>query len=80
MFNYFPNNYTWSSAFYLALMAGGQFGEMERCLASLKDSEPNAQAWDSAWGAMAQQQERKHELITNTSGTGSVIFSFQASL
>ena len=57
MFYYFPNNYTWSSAFYLALMAGGQFGEMERCLASLKDSEPNAQAWDSAWGAMAQQQE-----------------------
>src|SRR5258708_26394866 len=24
MFYYFPNNYTWSSAFYLALMAGGR--------------------------------------------------------
>ena len=57
MFYYFPENYTWSSAFHLALMAGAQFGEMDRWLAPLKDREPNAENWGKAWSDMAQQQE-----------------------
>lgn len=57
MFYYFPENYTWSSAFHLALMAGARFGEMDRWLSPLKDREPNAELWGKAWSDMAQQQE-----------------------
>src|ERR1700694_1278362 len=57
LFYYLPDNYTWSSAFHLALMAGAQFGEMDRWLAPLKDREPNAELWAKAWSDMAQQQE-----------------------
>lgn len=35
MFCYFPSNYMWSSAFTLALMAGGQSNQMDRWLAPL---------------------------------------------
>jgi dienelactone hydrolase len=54
---YFPENYTWSLAFHLALMAGAQFGEMDRWLAPMKESEPNAELWGKTWSEMAQQQE-----------------------
>ena len=59
MFEYFPGNYTWSSAFNLALMAGGEVGEMHRWLAPLRDSdsEPDPAAWAAAWADMARQQE-----------------------
>lgn len=57
MFYYFPENYTWSSAFQLALMAGAQFGEMDRWLAPLKNRKPNAELWSKAWSDMAGQQE-----------------------
>jgi hypothetical protein len=57
LFYYFPENYTWSSAFHLALMAGAQFGEMDRWLAPLKGCEPDAEPWVRAWSDMAQQQE-----------------------
>ena len=51
MFEYFPGNYAWSGAFYLALMAGGQFGEMDRCLAGLKGTATDPDAWNEAWGS-----------------------------
>ena len=62
MFYYFPENYTWSSAFHLALMAGAQFGEMDRWVAPLKDREPNAENWDKAWSDMALQHENEAAL------------------
>jgi hypothetical protein len=40
MFYYFPGNYRWSSAFTLALMAGGQLNQMHRWLAPLRDAGP----------------------------------------
>jgi dienelactone hydrolase len=57
LFNYFPGNFTWSSAFVLGLMAGGQLGEMHRWLAPLTNAEPDVNAWNRAWADMAQQQE-----------------------
>lgn len=57
MFYYFPDNYMWSSAFNLALMAGGSLGEMHRWLAPLRDGEPDPEAWLKAWTGMAEQQE-----------------------
>ena len=57
MFYYFPENYTGSSAFHLALMARAQFGEMDRWLAPVKDRELNAENWGKEWSDMAQQQE-----------------------
>ncbi|MDA0637743.1 alpha/beta fold hydrolase [Nonomuraea sp. MCN248] len=59
MFYYFPDNYMWSSAFNLALMAGGSLGEMHRWLAPLRDGEPDAEAWGKAWEGMAGQQEEQ---------------------
>jgi len=38
-------------------MAGGQFGEMDRWLAPLKDRAPDAELWGKAWSDMAGQQE-----------------------
>lgn len=57
MFSYFPNNYTWSSAFNLALMSGGELGEMHRCLAPLREDDSDSEAWADAWTRMALQQE-----------------------
>jgi len=54
LFYYFPENYTWSSAFHLT---EAQFSEMDRWLAPLKDLEPNAELWGKAWSDMAGQQE-----------------------
>jgi dipeptidyl aminopeptidase/acylaminoacyl peptidase len=61
MFYYFPDNFTWSSAVNLSLMAGGELGQIDRWLAPLRDAgdaEPDAGAWAEAWnGAAAQQEE-----------------------
>lgn len=57
MFNYFPNNYAWSSTVVMGLMSGGQFGEMHRWLEPLRDVEPDMEAWDKAWVGIAAQQE-----------------------
>ena len=58
MFAYFNDNYTWSSAFLLGLMAGGQLGELDRFLSPLRGQSPTSDAWDKAWTAMANQQEQ----------------------
>ena len=60
MFYYFPNNYVWSSAFTLALMAGGQLNQMDRWLAPLHDTgpEPDPDAWIKAWDSMGEEQSR----------------------
>jgi hypothetical protein len=39
VFAYFPNNYTWSSAVMLCLMAGGQLGQIDRWLAPLGNAD-----------------------------------------
>ena len=49
MFKYFPKNYTWSSAVLLSLTAGGQLGQIDRQLASLRDAEADPEAWTKAW-------------------------------
>ncbi len=55
MFTYFPGNYIWSSAFTLALMAGGQLNQMDRWLAPLREAgpDPDPDAWTKAWDSMA---------------------------
>ena len=60
MFSYFPRNYVWSSAFTLALMAGGQLNQMDRWLAPLRDAgpEPDTGAWAKAWDSMGEEQSR----------------------
>jgi dienelactone hydrolase len=57
VFEYFPGNYTWSAAFTLALMAGGQLNQMDRWLAPIRDLGVDPEAWTHAWDAMAQEQE-----------------------
>ncbi|MBB5167811.1 hypothetical protein HNP02_007818 [Mycobacterium sp. AZCC_0083] len=57
MFSYFPNNYTWSSAVMLCLMAGGQLGQIDRLLASLRNGDPDIDAWTAAWGNAAADRE-----------------------
>jgi hypothetical protein len=60
MFYYFPGNYVWSSAFTLALMAGGQLNQMDRWLAPLRETgpEPGTDAWTKAWDCMGEEQSR----------------------
>jgi dienelactone hydrolase len=62
MFTYFPGSYTYSSAFVLGLMAGGQFGEMHRWLAPLREAEPTPEAWNKALAGAADQQEKLAEV------------------
>ena len=61
MFQYFPGNYPWSSAFNLALMAGGTIGDLHRWLGPLQGQEPDQSAWSKAWEGMAAQQEELAE-------------------
>jgi hypothetical protein len=61
MFLYFPENYTWSAAVHLALMAGGQLGEFDRQLETLRDVEPTPEAWNGAWKKLADQLEADAE-------------------
>jgi dipeptidyl aminopeptidase/acylaminoacyl peptidase len=57
MFNYFSDNYMWSSTVIMGLMAGAQLGEMHRWLEPLRDKQGDMEAWDKAWVGMAAQQE-----------------------
>ena len=57
MFNYFPNNYSWSSAVMLCIMAGGQLGQIDRWLAPLRNGDPDIRAWTTAWDNAAEDQE-----------------------
>jgi hypothetical protein len=58
VFNYFPGNYTWSSAVTLSIMAGAELGQIDRWLAPLREAEPDPGAWARAWdGAGAEQAE-----------------------
>jgi alpha-beta hydrolase superfamily lysophospholipase len=57
MFEYFPDNYTWSAAFMLALMAGGHLGQMDRWLSPIRDMGPDPDTWTRTWDAMAKEQE-----------------------
>jgi alpha-beta hydrolase superfamily lysophospholipase len=61
MFQYFPGNYPWSSAFNLALMAGGTLDDLDRWLSPLQGQEPDPDAWAKAWEGMAHQQEQLAE-------------------
>jgi dienelactone hydrolase len=62
VFAYFPNNYTWSSAVMLCIMAGGQLGQIDRWLAPLRVDDPDSHAWTTAWdNAAAEQNEYAKE-------------------
>ena len=61
MFYYFPDNYTWSSAVMLSLMAGGQLGQVDRWLAPLRNGEADMHAWTTAWDSAAADQEEHAE-------------------
>ena len=67
MFEYFPNNYTWSLAVMSALNRGGQIAEIDEACRSLKDfagikalhGDITAQnAWFESWVRMAERVER----------------------
>ena len=57
MFYYFEANYMWSSAVALAMMAGGQLGQIDRFLAPLRKVEADTAEWTKAWDSMAEQQK-----------------------
>jgi dienelactone hydrolase len=59
MFEYFPGNYTWSAGVNLALMCGGELGEIHHSLARLRDAELSGSAWLEAWTDAAELQERR---------------------
>lgn len=67
MYQYFPNNYTWSLAVMSALNRGGQIAEIDEACRSLHDAaakraldgDPVAQnAWFESWCKMAERVER----------------------
>ena len=67
MFEYFPNNYTWSLAVMSALNRGGQISEIDEACRPLRehagkkalDGDPSAQlAWFESWMKVAERVER----------------------
>ena len=62
MFEYFPDNYSWSLAAHMAIDMGGEISEVDElcrplvCLAAT--GEAHAEAWFAAWAAMAERLER----------------------
>ncbi|MEZ0114436.1 alpha-beta hydrolase superfamily lysophospholipase [Catenulispora sp. EB89] len=56
MFNYFPNNYMWSGAVMLSVMAGGELGQIDHVLAPLREAEPDPEAWTKAWDSAGALQ------------------------
>jgi dienelactone hydrolase len=67
MFEYFPNNYTWSLAVMSALNRGGQISEIDEACRPLKEiagvkalgGDPTAQrAWFESWMKVAERVER----------------------
>jgi alpha-beta hydrolase superfamily lysophospholipase len=59
MFQYFPGNARWSAGLILAIMAGGQLGQIDRWLSPLKDGKPDENDWAKAWDEAGYQQERE---------------------
>ncbi len=67
MFEYFPNNYTWSLAVMGALNAGGQIGEIDEACRPLKEhaahnaflaDQTPQRAWFESWLKLAERVER----------------------
>ena len=67
MFEYFPNNYTWSLAVMSALNRGGQISEIDEACRPLREhagkkalgGDPGAQqAWFESWMKVAERVER----------------------
>ena len=67
MFEYFPNNYTWSLAVMSALNRGGQISEIDEACRPLQEAagikalvgDQNAQrAWFESWMKLAERIER----------------------
>ncbi len=70
MFEYFPNNYTWSLAIMSALNRGGQMSEIDEACRPLKDiagvkallGDPTQQrAWFESWMKVAERVQRLGE-------------------
>ena len=70
MFEYFPNNYTWSLAVMGAINRGGQISEIDEACRPLKEfagikalgGDPNAQrAWFESWMKVAERVQRLGE-------------------
>jgi hypothetical protein len=57
VFYYSPNNYMWSSALTLSMMAGGQLNQIDRRLSPLRDGDPDIDDWTKASDSAAAQQE-----------------------
>jgi len=57
MFWYFEANYMWSSVVALAMMAGGQLGQIDRFLVPLRKVEGDTAEWTKAWDYMAEEQK-----------------------
>jgi dipeptidyl aminopeptidase/acylaminoacyl peptidase len=67
MFSYLPNNYMWSSALNLALMAGGDLGQIDQWIASIRNEQGSEEYWTTAWDSMAEQQ-KKHAVEEEKNG------------
>jgi dienelactone hydrolase len=62
MFEYFPDNYSWSLSAHIAINMGGELSEVDELCRPLKrlaaQGEAHAQEWFDAWSAMAERLER----------------------
>ena len=67
MFEYFPNNYTWSLAVMSAMNRGGQISEIDEACRSLKEvagvkallgDQTQQRAWFESWMKLAERVER----------------------
>jgi dienelactone hydrolase len=62
VFEYFPDNYSWSLSAHMAIDMGGQISEVDEVCRPLQalaaDGELHAEAWFAAWAAMGDRLER----------------------
>lgn len=62
MFEYFPDNYSWSLSVHMALNMGGEISEIDELATPLKplasNGEQHASEWFDAWVGMADRLER----------------------
>jgi dienelactone hydrolase len=63
VFEYFPDNYSWSLSVMLALGMGGQIGEIDEICLALKpvaaaDDDHGMERWFQSWRRMAERLER----------------------